>query len=296
MPRNRPALRPAPSAPKYLWKGLVVWPDFMSEECHHYIREDPRALADLAEELGTGDLSPGSVWEIAGAHADNVTRVFLRSEWYDRAGLRVPDAVAAHGSSADHYFRRSQWAFPTLEGFKACANYAEDHARRLDARPFLVPPEVFERFQDDRRGPAMLSSQQDAAWTHLRAQWRRHRTRFEAIADRHAERLPYFRLPRKTLTDVWARGPVRVPAGVPRHSCAKHVEHLATLVETSSRPGERVLEPFGGSAPVLRACAMLARSCDTIEQDPAWHRHAARIIGGEAILTDATSQQPGLPF
>ena len=89
-----------------------------------------------------------------------------------------------------------------------------------------------------------------------------------------------FTLP-QGVTDVWTGTPVNRPG---RHGCAKRDDHIERIVKASSRAGDRVLEPFGGGAPVLRACKKLGRSCDSIERDPEWHRRALAGIDTAAAL------------
>ena len=48
----------------------------------------------------------------------------------------------------------------------------------------------------------------------------------------------------------------------------KPVKLLARLIRNSTRPGESVLDPFGGSGSVLIACEQLGRVCYTMELDP----------------------------
>ncbi len=93
----------------------------------------------------------------------------------------------------------------------------------------------------------------------------------------------HFALP-QGVTDVWSGLPVSRPG---RHGCAKRDDHIERIVKASSRPGDRVLEPFGGGAPVLRACKKLGRSCDSIERDPEWHKRALAGIDTAAAVAVA---------
>ena len=237
-----------------------------SEDCYFYVREAVDISALAAAEV-TGDLdglTHKSVLEASGADPRNTVRAFLRAEWIDRAGLGIGDAVKAWKSSASHYFTRSQWAIPTWDAFLALARFAEEHAPRTDPRPYLVTAAVWER----------LGS--------LRESYEALRGEYEAL------RYP-FALP-QGVTDVWAGLPVNRPG---RHGCAKRDDHIERIVKASSRPGDRVLEPFGGGAPVLRACRKLGRSCDSIERDPEWHARALAGIEARPDLT-ATNTQPSL--
>ncbi len=48
----------------------------------------------------------------------------------------------------------------------------------------------------------------------------------------------------------------------------KPIKLIARLIRNSTRPGESVLDPFGGSGSTLIACEQLGRVCYTIELDP----------------------------
>jgi len=231
-----------------------------SEDCYFYVREAVDISALAAAEV-TGDLdglTHKSVLEASGADPRNTVRAFLRSEWMDRAGLGISDAVAAWKSSASHYFTRSQWAIPTWKAFVALSGHAAAVAPLPPgSRPYLVTEAVW-----SRRGGLRES--------------------YEAL------RYP-FTLP-QGVTDVWTGLPVNRTG---RHSCAKRDDHTERIVTASSRPGDRVLEPFGGGAPVLRACRKLGRSCDSIEIDPEWHARAVASIETRPEAT-ATRTQPSL--
>ena len=59
------------------------------------------------------------------------------------------------------------------------------------------------------------------------------------------------------------------------HPTMKPVQMIAKLIENSTRPGERVIDTFGGSGTTLIACEHLGRVCYTSELDP---RYADVII------------------
>ena len=52
------------------------------------------------------------------------------------------------------------------------------------------------------------------------------------------------------------------------HPTMKPVKLIAELVRNSSKPGETVFDPFGGSGSTLIACEQLGRCCYTIEFEP----------------------------
>ena len=58
------------------------------------------------------------------------------------------------------------------------------------------------------------------------------------------------------------------PARSAEHPTMKPVKLIARLIRNSTRPGETVLDPFGGSGSTLIACEQLGRVCATLELDP----------------------------
>ena len=235
-------------------EALRGWPT-ASEDCYFFVREsvDISALAQV--ELG--------------ADGRNTILAFLRSEWMGRASLTVRDAETAWGSTASHYFRRrSQWEMPTWEAYLALAAYAAARVTLAPGeRPILVTATAWETRNG---GDPLRASYEGLRAEHdgLRAEYGVLRASYEGL------RYP-FALP-AGVSDVWTGAPVTASR---RHPCAKRQEHIDRIVLASSRPGDRVLEPFGGGAPVLRACRRLGRGCDSIERDPEWHAAALAVLG-----------------
>ena len=58
------------------------------------------------------------------------------------------------------------------------------------------------------------------------------------------------------------------PIKSPEHPTMKPVKLMARQIQNSSKPGEIVLDIFGGSGSTLMACEQLQRSCYTMELDP----------------------------
>ena len=251
-----------------------------SEDCYFYVRE-----SDAAAEWAGDGYTHRSVPEVAGASPENTVRDFIRSEWRERAGLGNREIVEAWNTTAEHFTRRgSQWVFPSWQAFERLAFAAWRHSEHLQGlRPPLVLPSVWDgdRYDhDDDIAPARLMFQVRDSWTELERQWRALLATYEARRHEY-EALRYpFTLP-PGVTDVWTGAPVSRPG---RHGCAKRDDHIERIVKASSRPGDRVLEPFGGGAPVLRACRKFGRSCDSIERDPEWHRRALAGIDTAAAL------------
>jgi site-specific DNA-methyltransferase (adenine-specific) len=58
------------------------------------------------------------------------------------------------------------------------------------------------------------------------------------------------------------------PARSVEHPTMKPVKLLAKLIRNSTRPNEKVFDPFGGSGSTLIACEQLGRKCYTMELSP----------------------------
>jgi hypothetical protein len=233
----------------------------VSEDCYVFTREavDISALAARGVTTGADGLAHKSLGEAAGADERNTVRAFICAEWRGRARLTNAQANEACGvvdMAARHYFGPSQWWLPTWEHFQNLAAYAREHGPPTE-RPYLVTEAVW-----SRRGG-------------LRESYEALREEYEAL------RYP-FTLP-QGVTDVWSAPPVSAKR---RHSCAKRPEHIERIIKASSRPGDRVLEPFGGGAPVLRACQKLGRSCDSIERVEEWHKWALAILGDHSAVSE----------
>ncbi len=69
----------------------------------------------------------------------------------------------------------------------------------------------------------------------------------------------------RTQTTVWE---VDRPARSPEHPTMKPVALIALAVGSSSRPGDVVLDPFGGAGSTLLACEQLGRTARLLELDP----------------------------
>lgn len=94
---------------------------------------------------------------------------------------------------------------------------------------------------------------------------------------------------RRDLDDVWE---VARPRRSDEHPTMKPVELVARCIENSSRIGDPVLDPFGGSGTTLIAAEQLGRACYMMELDPRyvdviisrWENHTgckAELLGGE---------------
>lgn len=208
---------------------LFTWPD-VTEVCGMYQREawsQPRGPAVAMQYA-------------AGADERNWIRLWLASEW-DATGLSRKEADRALGRNgmAGHYFNASQWSLPTWEAYQQLAAHAAEHGAPRE-RPYFIHP---------------AASGLAASYEHLRAEYEHLRAEYEQA------RCP-FDWP-KGVTNVWSRpqvtGSERLLGadGAALHPCQKPTEFARRMVLASSRPGDLVLEPFGGTCRVAVAIESL---------------------------------------
>ena len=247
-------------------EAMRGWP-VASEDCYFYVRESVNISA-MAAEATYRDLNAGA--------RDSAAPVHMRAERESAGASRRQVAAYFPSASGGLTGCVTNWEegynFPTWDVWQRFAAALQSLApRRQGERPYLVTEAVWLRHGGLRE-----------SYEALRGEYEALRGEYEAL------RYP-FTLP-PGVTDVWTAPPVSRPG---RHGCAKRDDHIERIVAASSRPGDRVLEPFGGGAPVLRSCRKLGRACDSIERDPEWHARAVAAIETRPELT-GTSAQPSL--
>ena len=205
--------------------ALRMWPP-CSEVCGFYQREEWAPSTCAGSEIAYA----------AGADDRNWVRLWLGSEWSE-SGLRRSDADKAMGTNgmAGHYFGASQWSLPTWGAYQTLAAYAAEHGAPRE-RPYLVHPNYWP-------GGGLRET-----YNHLREEYDHLREEYEASR-------PVFTCP-EGVSDVWEETAqtserLRNDKGETLHPCQKPVLFARRMIEASTRPGERVYVPFGGT---LREC------------------------------------------
>lgn len=255
-------------------EGLRTWYD-LTEICGFYQREAWAPNTSAGQEIGYA----------AGRDARNWVRQWLAAEWA-AAGLKMRDADRALGTNgmAGHYFQASQWSLPTWEAYQRLAAFAAQHGP-----PRAVPYFVLERFAQ----PPNLRASYDhlrASYDHLRAEYDHLRAEYEASR-------PPFTAP-LGVGNVWRAGSVSGPErlraldGSTLHPCQKPLAFAERMIRASTRPGDTVWVPFGGTLREAVAAEHIAR------RDPA---EARRVIAcelnadGVDYIGPALAQADGLP-
>lgn len=221
------------------YEKIRMYPD-VTEVCGFYQREAWAPASCAGSEIAYA----------AGRDDRNTARIFLAAEW-EAAGLRRGEADTAMGTNgmAGHYFGKSQWSLPTWEAYQQLSAYAQEHGAPRE-RPYLVLPQVA-----DLR----------ASYDHLRAEYDHLRAEYEASR-------PAFDCP-LGVSNVWShpqvsgRERLRAPGGASLHPCQKPLLFSDRMIRASTRPGERVWAPFGGTLREAVATERIGR------QDPAEARY-----------------------
>lgn len=92
---------------------------------------------------------------------------------------------------------------------------------------------------------------------------------------------------RKLAGDIWDFA--STPSVVGRHPCEKPLPLMRHMIETSSRPGELILDPFAGSGSTLVAAAQEGRRAVGIEKDERWCEHAANRLSQGTLELEWTA-------
>lgn len=98
----------------------------------------------------------------------------------------------------------------------------------------------------------------------------------EIVDEYHQARRPFNIEDRKLLEDIWSFPSVAAYPG--KHPCEKPEAMLRHMIETSSRPGDLILDPFAGSGATLLAASYAGRRAVGVEKDERWCEHAANRL------------------
>ena len=246
--------------------GNIRW--IKAEGWHHKsVKEELRSYLSpweaciFAEHFGSDNIAKGEAGY--GAKCDELRgfvfepiRAYLACEW-KRAGFKNEDANIACGTksmAAHHFFSHSQWCLPIEEHYKKLQEYANTHGQR--------PAPPYEQFHEAPRARFEPTPKPDTT-EYLRADYEDLRRPFQVTSE-----VPY--------TDVWDFPTVGYYEG--KHPCEKPIEMSRHIIAASSRPGDVVLDCFGGSCHVADACIQLNRRYIIIEQNAEYCRQARKRV------------------
>ena len=271
----------APSASVYLWntaegwarldpvmrangwtfRGLVTWDKGLGAMAGKIDTEAMRTWFDVTEVAGfyqRESLVPLGgpaqfVSYAAGASERNLIRAWLNEE-RERAAIQLGSLkalITENGGAGEmlvrHSFYDSQWCFPTWEQWVVLHKVWNGHGDR-NGLPYLQRGYTRHVYDLDER----------AEYDALRAEYDALRAEYDAL------RAP-FALP-PGVTNVWTvpqvSGVERLAnsTGAALHPCQKPLLFAERMIRASTRPGERVLVPFGGTCREAVVCEWLART------------------------------------
>ncbi len=215
--------------------GARQWDD-MIEVCGFYQRNE--------WDLDSSVASAGQhIAYVAGRDDKNWIRHWLNEEW-DESGLKRKDIDRALGTNgmAGHYLGASQWSLPTIEAYQKIAAYAREHGAPRE-RPYLVHPSCWPQTGVD---PLL------ATFDHLQTSYDMLLENYNHLREEYeSKRVPFQKL--LGVTNLWEHGVLvsserlRSPDGVALHLTQKPLVFFERMILASTRPGELVLEPFGGT-------------------------------------------------
>jgi len=225
----------------------------------------------VAEQFGAdGSALRGSGYDAACAelHAgvfEPLRRYFVTER--DLAGWTTAKVTQAWTASrgvkksdmGDHWFGVTQWALPTAEHYAWLRDLFNATGGDYLRREY---EDLRREYEDLRREYEDLRRE----YEDLRREYEDLRRPFSVTAD-----VPY--------TDVWTY-PTVPPGrkGERRHPCAKPLAMMRHIVNTSSRPGDVVLDCFLGSGTTAVAARELGRQFIGCDMDPGWIEHTRRRL------------------
>jgi len=251
----------------WTWKTDITWDKGIASMAGKCDTEGLRGWYDVTEVCGfyqreawaPNTCAGSEIAYAAGADDRNTARLFLLAEWAESGLPRRAADIACNtpgGMATRHYFPADQWALPTWEAYQQLAAYAQQHGAPRE-RPYLVLPQ----FADLR-----------ASYDHLRAEYDHLRAEYDHLRAEYEASRPAFNCP-IGVSNVWSHSQVsgserlRGPAGSSLHPCQKPLTFADRMIRASSRPGERVWAPFGGTLREALAATRIGRA------DPAEARH-----------------------
>jgi site-specific DNA-methyltransferase (adenine-specific) len=212
----------------------------------------------------------------------------------------MKDADAALGTNgmAGHYFGASQWSLPTWEAYVRLAEYAALRGPARD-RPYLVHPSQWP-VGGLRASHDHLRASHDhlrVEYDHLRVEYDHLRAEYDHLRAEYEASRPPFTCP-LGVGNVWTQGAVsgserlRTAKGVTLHPCQKPLLFAERMIRASTRPGDTVWVPFGGTLREMVAAERMARGKPS---------EARRVIScelnadGVDYIGPAIAQAQGLP-
>ena len=233
-------LKPMAKQNKITFRNLITWNKFHNQKptaiemMRSYCVYDEKCLFVMCGVQGfnTNQDNYFEEWEPVRSYLEKEIKKIGESDQKIANALGYKD-----GRTVNHWWSKSQWAFPTEENFKALQEYAKSKGIS-----------IFENVNGIK-----------AEYEKRKAEYYSTRTYFDNTHETY-------------MTEVWdfetAVGEERESAG--GHATPKPIALCTRAIKSSSRENENVLDVFGGSGSTLIACEQNNRNCYVMELEPKW--------------------------
>ena len=119
-------------------------------------------------------------------------------------------------------------------------------------------------------------------YEYLRREYEDLRREYEDLRREYEDlRRPFTISKREHNTDIWNFPIVQGYAG--KHPCEKPISMMEHIIETSTKPGDTILDPFAGSGSTLRAAKNLGRHAIGVELEERYCEIAAQRLAQETL-------------
>jgi len=224
-------------------RNEIVWSKssafgMSSEESRCYPPETERCLFFMLGEQGF-NTNADNYWEGWEPIRSYLAEQVERCGWTRSDVHRICGVADSGPGMHSHWFTTSQWTLIPEHHYRKLQEAAKDH-------------DAFKREHDElKREHDELKREHDE----LRAAFYETRAHFDNTHE--------------NMTDVWSFGRV---VGDDRHGHAtpKPVEMVARAIKSSSREGDAIAVPFGGTGPEIIAAEQLNRTAYAMELDAGW--------------------------
>ena len=231
-------LKPMAKENKITFRNLITWDKGngqgqLSSEFRMYPIADEKCLFVMCGVQGfnTNQDNYFEEWEPVRSYLEKEIKKIGESDQKIANALGYKD-----GRTVNHWWSKSQWAFPTEENFKALQEYAKSKGIS-----------IFENVNG------------------IKAEYEKRKAEYYSTR-------AYFDNTHDNMNNVWhfskTSGEERNSTG--GHATPKPIALCSRAIKSSSRENENVLDVFGGSGSTLIACEQLNRKAYIMELEPKW--------------------------
>ena len=238
-------LKPMQKQNKITFRNLITWnkgngQGQLSSEYRMYPIADEKCLFVMCGVQGfnTNQDNYFEEWEPVRSYLEKEIKKIGESDQKIANALGYKD-----GRTVNHWWSKSQWAFPTEENFKALQEYAKSKGIS-----------IFENVNG------------------IKAEYEKRKAEYEKRKAEYYSTRAYFDNTHDNMNNVWhfskTSGEERESAG--GHATPKPIALCTRAIKSSSRENENVLDVFGGSGSTLIACEQNNRNAYLMELEPKW--------------------------